>query len=325
MNESPRTPAPDFEEQLNALAEEMSNGLGRQAAIDRLIELGLPEDEADDQEAAIREQLRAIHRGARAIFRDLDDGLERAQAVLRFQELGMTRKDAILAIDSYTDRKCSLHGEAQEILKGINRGLTRAEAMARFRELGLHEPTMRHLVGMRFDVNAHWGREFLWLGLVTAGLGVLLVLGVLSGGPQPVSAYLLPATMLVYGVVFGYCGWRRQRQYSDPGRGTEPDPFELARTGHGRTRAVVRAVELGVVPAEAGVLIHTHLDGVVRIYRWLVVFGLLALGWAAYLLVRCLFGEALHSGQWLSVLALALWGLLGTTRGGLGWRRFSTP
>lgn len=325
MNESARTPAPDFSEQLNALAEDMADGLGRQLAIDRLVDLGLSEEEADDQEAAIREQLRAIHRGTHAIFRDLDRGLTRQQAVARFQELGLSREEAVTALEDYRGRREASLSETREILHGIHTGLSRDEAIARFRGLGLDPRAAEQFVGLRFDVTAYWYREHIWIGGLAGLIGLLLVVLLAGVGSQPAVAFLIPGVMVVYGACFAWIGRHRRNRYRAP-KATAPGepatPFELVCRGHGRHRAILSAMDAGVAPTEAGALINSSLDSMVRLYRWFVALGLLTLVWGLFLFKDMWGLEWMNIERNLGSLALVVWGVTGTVRGVLGWRRF---
>lgn len=328
MNEPARTPAPGFQDQLNALAEDMADGLGRQAAIDRLVELGLEEPDADDHEAAIREQLRALRRGTKAIIRDLENGLARPQALARFQELGLSREEAVQALEAYRERKDSALGESRNILEDINKGLGRAEAVARFRDLGLGGPAAEQFVGLRYDSTAHWHGEHVRLGCLSAGIGAVLLALVLVSGAGLSTAVLIPGAMVLHGTFFALHGWRkwlRSAPQKDVASPSDPSPFELARRAQGRDRAVARAVEAGVPAGEAVVLVHSCLDGMVKIYRGYVILGLLAAAWGA-LLVSDGFGLDLASLQKCAgAAALILWGAAGCARGLVGWRRFAKP
>ncbi len=322
MNDAPRTPAPDFQDQLNALAEEMADGLRRQAAIDRLVELGLSEEEADDQEASIREQLRAIQHGARAIFRDLENGLERRQAVLRLQELGLGHADAVVALDGFLERQRTAQQEAKQVLEAIDGGMAGPEALSRFRELGLAEPLAVQIVGLRRAVTAHWYAEQVWLGGLTAGIGAALLLLLLFWYPTHLVGYLIPGSMLLYGLFFAFYG-RRQRRRLLGAAAEGSRPFELVKQGHGRRRAIVHMVERRVSAAEATVLVDSSLQGVVRIYRWFVALGAVAAAWGLFQAWAAWGAPSQPAVRSLGALALVFWGGTGVLRGLIGWRRFA--
>jgi hypothetical protein len=327
MNETPSSSDANFDNSLRELQEEMAGGLSRQRAIDRLRQMGLSEEEADDREAELRAQLNTFQCGARDIYQDLQAGLPRQEAIARFQALGMSAEQAGTLVDGHLSGQQNLRQETQDIVVAVCRGMEQDKGVTRFEQLGVPAALARHMLAWIVDWRAFFFREQIGVGVLgtLTGLWLLAIPYLLGHDAGVLMSIQWWAWLLLVGCVswtiFAALQYRRLKRNS-----VGPGLFHLALQRVGVTSLVSKAVESGVPPAEAMVLITSTFRFLSGIYRWSVIVGIVCclavLGGLGVIWQR---GAPLSPGIAATYVGPSVCGIVCLTRGIWGLRRFSLP
>ena len=330
MSDSRPTPAPEFQDDLIALMARMAKGLGRQAAIDRLVELGLDEDAADDQEATLRRQLRNIQRGLEAITRDMGGGLAREEAIARCQRLGFSEEAATHAVDTLQVRRRGADDAARRVCADVGDGhVGRATAVARLREIGLGEAEAGQLVAWQRELNAHLGAARLRFGALAVFLALAASATLTLFGERRFLVLSFPAWQALAGGLLMLSGRLILRRFADRapagGAAGPPSLMGLAALGLGRGHLAREAASRGLPARETSFVIVSGLDRLATFYYHALLIGLAFLAGALWLGWRFLEAEPAPEVLLSGPLPLATWGACVALTSASWWRRFSAP